>query len=89
MKADAAVINGLLVNSQSIYPGVIYIREGKIVGITESLEDRPREMIDAKGLYILPGAIDPHTHIQMKMSGLPKPGFDVTSVAAAFGGTSS
>ncbi len=46
-----------------------------------------QRVIDARGLYIFPGAIDPHTHIQMKMSGLPKPGFDVTSVAAAFGGT--
>ncbi len=31
MKADLAVINGLLVDSQGIYPGVLYIREGKIV----------------------------------------------------------
>src|SRR4030043_1518950 len=63
MNADLAVINGLLVDSQSIYPGVVYIRQGKIVGITQSLEGRPKEIIDAKGLYILPGAIDGHVHM--------------------------
>src|SRR4030043_1672914 len=63
MNADLAVINGLLVDSQSIYPGVIYIREGKIVGITQSRENDPPEVIDAHGLYILPGAFEGHVHM--------------------------
>src|SRR4030043_1425022 len=63
MKADLAIINGLLVDSKKIYPGVLSIKEGKIIGITQSLEDRPPEVIDAGGLYILPGAIDGHVHM--------------------------
>ena len=33
MKADIAIVNGLLVDSQQIYPGVITVRQGKIAGI--------------------------------------------------------
>jgi allantoinase len=88
MKADAAVINGVLVDSQTIYPGVIYIREGKIVGITESLEDRPKEMIDAKGLYILPGAIDGHVHM-MDPGYTEREDFTTGTRAAARGGVTT
>ena len=63
MKADIAIINGLLVDSKTVWPGVLYIKEGKIIGITQSLENRPSEVIDASGLYILPGAIDGHVHM--------------------------
>jgi dihydroorotase (multifunctional complex type) len=63
MKADLAVVNGFLVDSKTIRPGVLYIKEEKIVGITHSLEDQPRELIDAKGAYVLPGAIDGHVHM--------------------------
>ncbi len=63
MNADLAITNGLLVDSKIIRPGVLYIKEGKIVGITRSLENHPRELIDAKGLYVLPGAIDGHVHM--------------------------
>jgi len=42
MKADLAIINGLLVDSKGIYPGVLYIREGKIAGITQPLGNHPK-----------------------------------------------
>ena len=54
MKADIAITNGLLVDSKTVWPGVLYIKEGKIIGITRSLENHPKEVIDASGLYILP-----------------------------------
>jgi len=63
MNADTAVVNGRIVDGQHIYPGVVTIRHGEIMGITQSLEDRPGEVIDARGLYVLPGAIDGHVHM--------------------------
>lgn len=40
------------------------IDQGKIVGIMkDSMLPKAYEEIDAKGNYILPGAIDPHTHL--------------------------
>jgi allantoinase len=88
MKADTAVINGFLVDSKNIYPGVIYIRGGKIVGITESLEDQPQEVIDAKKLYILPGAIDGHVHM-MDPGYTDREDFPTGTRAAARGGVTT
>ncbi len=88
MNADLAVINGLLVDSQSIYPGVVYIREGKIVGITQSVENDPPEVIDARGLYILPGAIDGHVHM-MDPGYTDREDFTTGTRAAARGGVTT
>ena len=88
MKADLAIINGLLVDSKSIYPGVLYIREGKIAGITQSLENRPPEVIDAHGLYILPGAIDGHVHM-MDPGYTDREDFTTGTRAAARGGVTT
>ncbi len=88
MKADIVIINGFLVDSRSIYPGVLYIREGKIAGITQSLEDRPPEVIDAHGLYILPGAIDGHVHM-MDPGYTDREDFTTGTRAAARGGVTT
>ncbi|MDI7258780.1 MAG: amidohydrolase family protein [Thermodesulfobacteriota bacterium] len=88
MKADLAIINGLLVDSQSIYPGVLYVREGKIVGITQSLENHPQKVIDANGLYILPGAIDGHVHM-MDPGYTEREDFPTGTKAAARGGVTT
>ena len=63
MDAELAISNGLIVNSRMTYAGTIYISGGKIIGITRSLEGTPKEVIDAEGLYVLPGAVDGHIHM--------------------------
>ena len=88
MEADLAIINGLLVDSRNIYPGVLYIREGRIVGITQSLENHPPEVIDAHGLYILPGAIDGHVHM-MDPGYTDREDFTTGTRAAARGGVTT
>src|SRR5512136_2236995 len=88
MKTDLSIINGLIVDSKGIYPAVLSIREGKIVGITESLENHPREVIDAKGLYILPGAIDGHVHM-MDPGYTDREDFTTGTRAAARGGVTT
>ncbi|NWF93847.1 MAG: amidohydrolase family protein [Syntrophaceae bacterium] len=85
MSLDLAVTNGLLVDSQRIYPGVLYIDQGRIVGIAQSLKERPREIIDAKGLYVLPGAIDGHVHM-MDPGYTEREDFTTGTRAAARGG---
>jgi dihydroorotase (multifunctional complex type) len=88
MKADLAIINGLLVDSRGIYPGVLYMRDGKIVAVTQSLENRPQEVIDAQGLYILPGAIDGHVHM-MDPGYTDREDFTTGTRAAARGGVTT
>ncbi len=88
MKADLAIANGFLVDSKSIYPGVLYIRDGKIVGITQELENQHPKVIDARGLCILPGAIDGHVH--MMDPGYPEREDFITGTrAAARGGVTT
>ncbi len=88
MKADIAIVNGLLVDSQSIYPGVLFIHEGKIAAISRSLESRPQEVLDAHGLYILPGAIDGHVHM-MDPGYTDREDFTTGTRAAARGGVTT
>ncbi|MGE5254453.1 MAG: dihydroorotase [Planctomycetaceae bacterium] len=88
MEADLSIINGLLVDSGSTYPGVLYLHEGKIAGITRSLEGRPSRVIDARGLYILPGAVDGHVHM-MDPGYTDREDFITGTRAAARGGVTT
>jgi len=42
------------------------IREGRIVAVGEVTEDA-REAIDANGLVVAPGIVDPHTHYDAQL----------------------
>lgn len=60
---DKLIRGGIAVLPEGIKKADIAIRAGKIAGILESSDAcAARETIDASGLYILPGAIDAHTH---------------------------
>ena len=72
MKYDSVIINGLLVLEDQVARKNLGIRDGKIAAIleeTEAIEPEtgagegtPR-ILDAQGCYVLPGAIDTHTHV--------------------------
>src|SRR5829696_8355111 len=55
---------------------------------TSGLDVEADRVIDASGSYVLPGAVDPHTHLDMPFGGTVTID-DVESgqTAAAFGGT--
>lgn len=61
--ADTVIRNGKVVFSDSIQNADVLIRKGKIAAFlqpNESVQDVTE--INATGLYIMPGAIDPHVH---------------------------
>src|SRR5207253_4174235 len=68
----------------------IYIEGERISLIGESLDVPADRVIDAAGKYVLPGCIDPHTHLDMPFGGTVTID-DVESgqTAAAFGGTTT
>jgi dihydropyrimidinase len=70
------------------YVGDVYIEDERISLIGESLDVETDRVIDASGKYVLPGGIDPHTHLDMPFGGTVTID-DVESgqTAAAFGGT--
>lgn len=66
MPFATALINGLLVlPACGVVQGNLYVNEeGRIAAITETGDIAPAAtVIDAAGKYVLPGAIDVHTHL--------------------------
>ena len=62
---------------------------GKIVAVGEGLEaPASAEVIDAGGCYVMPGGVDPHTHMELPFMGtVASEDFFTGTTAAACGGT--
>jgi dihydropyrimidinase len=80
--------NGLIVTATGSYTADVYVEGDIIRTIGTGLSVKADETIDASGTYILPGAIDPHTHIDMPFMGTTSSDdWKTGSMAAACGGT--
>ena len=80
--------NGRVVTAADSTIADVYIEGERVSLIGTSLDVDADVVIDATGKLVLPGAIDPHTHLDMPFGGTVTID-DVTSgqTAAAFGGT--
>ncbi|HUK95452.1 MAG TPA: dihydropyrimidinase [Gaiellaceae bacterium] len=80
--------NGRIVTAADDYVADIYVEDETVTLIGESLDHVADKVIDASGKYVLPGCVDPHTHLDMPFGGTVTVD-DVESgqTAAAFGGT--
>jgi dihydropyrimidinase len=82
--------NGIVVTATDTYRADIGIENGVIAGIGSDLPAQDAEVIDAKGCYVFPGGIDPHTHLDMPFGGtVTKDDFESGTIAAAYGGTTT
>src|SRR5215216_34202 len=79
---------GRVITAADDYVGDVFIENERISLIGESLDVEADKVIDASGKYVLPGGVDPHTHLDMPFGGTVTID-DVGSgqTAAAFGGT--
>src|SRR5436853_654245 len=79
---------GRILTASDDYVADIYVEDETITLIGESLDQQADKVIDASGKYLLPGCVDPHTHLDMPFGGTVTID-DVESgqTAAAFGGT--
>jgi len=78
---------GTIVNATGRYVADVFADGDKIKAIGTDLDNPADEVVDAKGLYLLPGVIDPHTHIAMPFMGTySQDDFETGTVAAACGG---
>jgi len=87
--ADLVIRNGTVVSHEGTIDGAIAIKDGRIlsVGADEAMPPA-RETFDARGLHILPGAIDVHVHF--RDPGYPhKEDWASGTAAAAFGGVTT
>ena len=78
--------NGTIVTADLTYKADVKIDGGKIVEIGPNLSGD--ETLDATGCYVMPGGIDPHTHLEMPFMGTySSDDFESGTRAALSGGT--
>ena len=82
--------NGRIVTAVDDYNADILIDGGTIVTIGKSIEANADKVIDAKGRLVIPGGIDPHTHMELPFGGTAASDtFETGTIAAAHGGTTT
>jgi len=82
--------NGRIVTAVDDYEADILIEGGKVSVIGASLDIKADKTIDAKGRLVIPGGIDPHTHMELPFGGTSaSDDFETGTRAAAFGGTTT
>ena len=81
---------GRIVTAADDYVGDIYVEDETVTLIGASLDVPADRTIDAAGKYVLPGCVDPHTHLDMPFGGtVTIDDFESGQTAAAFGGTTT
>lgn len=84
------VQGGQIVTPSETFAGSILIQGGQVMRVGHGIEDPEAEVVDATGMYILPGGVDPHTHLNLPMFGTVSSDDHYTGMkAAAFGGTTT
>ncbi len=79
---------GRIITAADDYVGDLYAEGERIALVGESLDVDADRTIDASGKYVLPGCVDPHTHLDMPFGGTTTiDDFESGHIAAAFGGT--
>jgi dihydropyrimidinase len=78
--------NGTIVTADLTYKADVLIEGGKIAAIGQGLVGDT--VLDATGCYVMPGGIDPHTHLEMPFMGTySSDDFESGTRAALAGGT--
>lgn len=66
---DLIIKNGTLVTPTSSFRADVAVKDGKICAVAQSISGAGAGVVDASGKLVLPGAIDPHTHLAMPFGG--------------------
>jgi dihydropyrimidinase len=89
MSYDLVVRGGTIVTAADRYVGDIGVRAGRIAALGDALP-RGAQEVDARGLQVLPGGIDVHTHLDIDLGGMRSADdFDSGTAAAACGGVTT
>ena len=82
--------NGNIITAADNYVADILVDDEKVRTIGLDLASRADKTYDATGKYVIPGGIDPHTHLDFPFGGtVSSDDFRTGTVAAAVGGTTS
>lgn len=90
MHFDTVIRNGTVVTASDTFVSDIGIKDGRIAALAAKLTDAD-EVIDATGLFVLPGGIDSHVHLDQPSGDgiVMADDFDSGTRSAAIGGNST
>lgn len=87
---DMIIKNGTVITATEMFKADVGVTGGKITAISEEMSCPDAEIVDAAGKYVLPGAIDAHTHLAMPFGGtISSDDYYAGTRAAACGGTTT
>src|SRR6267142_1690057 len=82
--------NGHIVTAVDDYLADVLIEDDKVAVIGRQLDMEADRTIDAAGRLVIPGGIDPHTHMELPFGGTSaSDDFRTGTIAAAHGGTTT
>jgi len=82
--------NGTVVTASDTNRTDVLIEGEKVVAIGSGLETKADQVLDAENRYVMPGAIDVHTHMELPFGGtFASDDFATGTAAAAWGGTTT
>ena len=83
---STVIKGGTIVTADRTYEADVLVEKGVIADIGNKLS--ANETLDATGCYVMPGGIDPHTHLEMPFMGTySSDNFESGTRAALSGGT--
>ena len=85
------VRGGTVVNADREFRADVLCVDGRITAVAESVEaPAGAQVVDAGGQYVMPGGIDPHTHMQLPFMGtVTVDDFHTGTAAGLSGGTTT
>ena len=83
--------NGTVVTAERTFAADVLVDGERVKGIAAGLPATAADrVIDARGMLLLPGGVDAHTHLDMPFGGtVSADDFETGTRAAAFGGTTT
>ncbi len=88
MNIDLVVRNAIIVSSEKQTRGDLLVAQGRVAGVVAAGTGQGAQVVDATGLYVLPGGVDPHVHM-MDPGLTEKEDFIAGTGAAAVGGVTT
>ncbi len=82
--------NGTVGKADGAFRGDVLIDGEKIREVGPCIEHEGAFVVDAEGRYVVPGGVDPHTHVSLVSAGRSvSDGFEAATKAAIWGGTTT